>query len=156
MANNYLQFSETIDDLTAEEYAWLKEVVLWSPPEEIPEGFQWPAWWDDDAEHLGFDFDLRADTFWVYAEESGNLDTLAELLLQFITKFRPDEVFTLTWAETCSKMRIGQFSGGAMVVSKDGVEFFNATTWARQQVAKIRDKAEAEAEDKALRGEEAR
>ena len=145
MANNYLQFSESIDDLNDEEIQFLVNALNWEPPYneegDLPDNFEWPAWYDVDAESFGFDCDLNKKDRYVhfYAEEYGNIDTLGELVHAFICKFRPELVFHLTFAETCSKMRIGEFGGGALVVSKYGVECMSAHGW----VTKKRDELQA-------------
>jgi hypothetical protein len=63
--------------------------------------------------------------FWVYSDEYGSVKNIAVLCQAFIRKFRPDSVVGLTWADYCSKLRVGEFSGGWMVVSRDEQRFGN-------------------------------
>ena len=150
MANNYLQFSECIDDLSPEEIKFFQDAFAWEPPynedNELPDDFEFPGWYDQDAEGVHFDYDLDKNdrSLHVYAEEYGNLDTLGELILEFIQKFRPEAIFRLTYAETCSRMRLGEFGGGAMIVHRGGIEFVNSHGWASQKVNEILDKRAAE------------
>ena len=154
MANNYLHFSEQISDLTDEEIKFLNDAFGWTPPynedNELPEGFEWPHWYDQDAEGVGFEYDLNYDlnqeerSLWVYAEEYGNVDTLAALVHELIVKFRPDYVFTLTYSETCSKPRLGEFGGGAIVVSKYGTRSINAHGWVSEESLAIADRIQKE------------
>ena len=103
MANNYLQFSEVIDNITPEEKEWWKKRISELKLDEdwMPGSIQ--------VEEEG--------SIWLYGEEFGDPDAVARIVQQFLFTFRPNHVFTLQWAETCSKMRIGEFSGGAMVVT---------------------------------------
>lgn len=140
MANNYMQFSEVIDSLTDEEIKFFEEVCLYEPPLDL-EG-EPPAWYDVDSEGLGFSAEVDEGTreLWVYAEEYGNLGTLEALVLEFIQKFRPDYIFTLSFAETCSKMRVSEFGGGAMIISREGTKGTNTLEWLSHREAEIREK----------------
>ncbi len=133
MANYYVQFSEVIEELTDAEIDWMKECFNYEPPEELPEGYTYPNWYDEDAAFLGFDHELSLEQRAVvlYAEEYGNIDTLEAFVREFIAKFRPDYVFSIGWAETCDKMRRGSFGGGAMIITKDKVEWVSAQQFIR-------------------------
>ncbi len=70
---------------------------------------------DDDA---GFEYEFQKDQelgrhLWVYAEQGGDPDRVAYLTQKFLRQFRPRESWLLTYATTCSKLRLGEFSGGA-------------------------------------------
>lgn len=146
MANNYLQFSEMIDGLTDEEIKYFQGVCGYEPPLDLEgkpyEGWEPPAWYDVDSEGLGFSAEIDEGTreLWVYAEEYGNLGTLEALVLEFIQKFRPDYIFTLSFAETCSKMRVGEFGGGAMIISREGAKSISTYDWLSHREAEIREK----------------
>ena len=148
MANNYLQFSEVIGHLTVAEEQWLREqlqsiqVVDGNeyPEDEIPVDLQdaeieWEGPrvmrdnpdYDADFNSLEFEYAFHDDHdtpdgwgrhLWLYAEESGNPDHVAWLVQKFLQKFRPDQYWSLTWAATCSKPRVGEFSGGAVFVMR--------------------------------------
>ena len=140
MANNYMQFSEVIDSLTDEEIKFFEEVCSYVLPLDL-EG-EPPAWYDVDSEGLGFSAEIDEGTreLWLYAEEYGNLGTLEALVLEFIQKFRPDYVFTLSFAETCSKMRVGEFGGGALILSREGAKSISTYGWLSHREAEIREK----------------
>ncbi|NLX98374.1 MAG: hypothetical protein GXY83_19625 [Rhodopirellula sp.] len=59
----------------------------------------------------------------IYSQDWGSLDGVAHLVQKFLKKFRPKECWSLTWAETCSKPRIGNFGGGWMFVTAEKVEW---------------------------------
>ena len=165
MANNYLQFSEVIPRLTPEEEAWLRAqlqtVVVHHGQETEIDGTdetdaadaEWlgprflrdkedydPSWGGTDFQYE-FDDDAYSDWgrhLWVYAEESGWPDNLAWLVQKFLKKFRPDQCWSLTYAATCSKPRVGEFSGGAVFVTADAICGQSAGEFIEQECAAFR------------------
>lgn len=139
MANNYQQWSTEITDLTEEEMTWFNECFAWEPSDE--EGADGPAWYDWDAEGVGFEYELKrkVGSLHVYAEEFGNLGTLEALMREFIEKFRPNYVFTVQWADSCSRMRVDEFGGGAMVVSRLRTEYIDTYRWCQDLVKKMEE-----------------
>jgi len=128
MANNYLQFSEEITKLKPKEKEWiLKEL---SPPTDPTEAFldQWlkdhPIDDPDDWEHWpGFDWKIENEdsSLWLYAVDGGNMGDVIVFVQRFLKRWRPKQIFTLSWAETCSRPRIGEFGGGWLAVSANAV-----------------------------------
>lgn len=119
MADNYLQFSEILQLESDEEKAWVEG--------ELAEDTEF-SWTIDDNLEL-----------WMYAEEFGNTDHAAEFLQNFLLKFHPDRCFHITFAETCSKPRVGEFGGGAIFVTSDGIEWFNTHDWVKQVQEEFED-----------------
>lgn len=132
MANNYLQFSEEISNTTPEERAWFDKIYNLEPGIDTYDGPEGLDLNEEEVDRLGwgFDFSHGDEGTWINAEESGDPDLVGKVVHTFIKKFRPNYTFRLTWAETCSSMRIGQFSGGCLVVDKDGYEAISAWTLA--------------------------
>lgn len=147
MANNYLQFSEVVTNLTPKEVAWLKEYLerMRALCEIAQEGdHEHPISREDralieelDLENWGFGFDWKIDKdpewgdhLWIYTEESGDPHQVAVLVRRFLRKFRPDDCFILSYAETCSKPRVGEFSGGAFFVTAENIRSISAGDWA--------------------------
>lgn len=126
MANNYLEFSESIEHLTTQELEWWKnkEKETCDAYDEDPEGA-------DENENICSDFSIDKDSksVWFHADESGNADRVGSVVQQFLKIFRPTESFSLTWAEYCSKPRIGEFGGGAMFVTADQIKFQTCGGW---------------------------
>lgn len=142
MADNYSQFSEVIENLTDEEIVWLKEIPNGYIDDDITVGDvkEFFGLTQEHAEHYGvedgfrfphFDMKLNEDDRTLWLTDDGewvNNDHLLLIVQKFIQKFRPDYIFKMTGAETCSKHRIGEFGGFWMVVSKD--DFMASNTWA--------------------------
>lgn len=94
----------------------------------------------EDSEHGVFEAD-REETlkFWVYAEEYGNLDGLGSCAhVALAVTEDTDTIFTVTWADYCSKPRIGEFGGGWMVIHAGGVEYGNTHDAADKAAEKIK------------------
>ena len=170
MADNYLQFSEVVANLTEPEEAWLeeqlqpirvfgdKEYLEDAVPAELADT---EADWsgvrflrdnpdhDPDWDVLGFAYHFHDDNdpggwgrhLWLYAEDSGNADNAAWLVQQFLKKFRPDQCWSLTYSATCSKPRVGEFGGGALFVTADEIKWQNAYSFIEEQRAAFGRKA---------------
>jgi hypothetical protein len=163
MADHYLEFSETLDNLTAEEAAWLEEqlqpivvfgdrefreddpaIALLPPSDPQFAGRRFlrdnPGF-DSAYDVLGFECefcdedDPPAHYLWLYADDYGDPGHAAWLVHKFLKRFRPDQCWSLTYANTCSKPRVGEFSGGAVFVTADAIEWQNAGDFVEQQRA---------------------
>lgn len=126
-----MQFSEmlkfsTDEKVREEQVAWLRTVLtsdcgedgdvkelvkLGVPEEELTEEIR--DWWP------GFENVIEEGGLWVYSDEAGNVDALCVIVRAFLKKFDVKTPFTLTWAETCSKPRLGEFGGGFIVVTQE-------------------------------------
>jgi len=125
MADNYLQFSESLDALTAEEEQWLKQQLEEAPHTCCPEFLKDFADRKADDTDCGFQYDFQGDShdryLWISAEERGDVWRAAHLVQKFLRRFRPDQCWSLTYANTCSKLRLGEFGGGAVFVTADDI-----------------------------------
>ena len=154
MANNYLQFSEALSCLTEEQELWAKDRLRYLEDvldeegerdvevenrEEVTKELVKKGW-EVGYSSLGFDYSFDKEdgstTLWFSAEDSGNPHHAALFVQEFLQKFRPRGIFTLTWAETCSSMKIGEFSGGAVVVRAFDIDQMSALDWANEKVEK--------------------
>lgn len=178
MANNYLVFSEVVPQLTAEEEAWLRQqlqLVAVQDGQEVeiddvddaPQSAQWsgPRFLRDNAglnsacDVRGFQFEFHDDHepegwgrhLWLYAEEYGEPGIVAWLMQKFLKRFRPSQFWSLTYATSCSKPRVGEFGGGTVFVTADEIQCQDAHDFAqdctqsfqrRTDVARLIEKAE--------------
>jgi hypothetical protein len=156
MANDYLQFSEVIPRLTNQEEEWLQnqlEIVRVFddkeyPEDELPDGldpehaqfvgcraFRDMEDYDSSEEDAGFQYSFSTDEdnpegwgchLWIYADEGGDLDRVAHLVQKFLKAYRPTECWSLTYATTCSRPRVGEFGGGALFVTADEIKWQSA------------------------------
>ena len=155
MANNYLQFSQILDIDNQKQADWLKNELTapcelpGAPDTADPEVFskflsKWAKAHDVDLKANydawdcwpGFDWKienglpaepLTPTQLWVHDNgEWGNTDNVAHVVQRFLAKFRPKDFWALTWAETCSKPRIGEFNGGGFVVTSKSIKWFSA------------------------------
>jgi hypothetical protein len=172
VADNYLQFSEVLTNLTEPEETWLKEQlqpIRVFGQEEYPEDAV-PAeladteadWtgvrflrdngdYDPDCDSLGFEHAFHDDHddggwgrhLWLYTEDWGNADNVAWLVQKFLKRFRPDQCWSLTYSTTCSKPRTGEFGGGAIFVTANKITWQNAYAFIEDQQAKFKAKKKA-------------
>lgn len=136
MANNSRRWSAAIEDILPHEEAWLRAALDWDDKAKGPPP---PGWTVDDGEpRLDFEWSLHDGTFTVYSEESGDLDAAVNFVQWFIREQRQDLIFTVSWADTCDKMRAGEFGGGAVVVTARSTKWIDTDTWLENEVQKLR------------------
>ena len=163
MADSYLEFSEVLTDLSREETAWLKsqlEIVYVLDGKEgaDPAHATWigcRAYRDMEdydpefGEDAGFAYSFSEDVddtvdphwgpyLWMYSEEHGCVDRVAHLVRRFLREFRPDRCWSLTYAITCSKLRVSDFGGGAVFVTATDIKYCNAWGFVEEQEKRFR------------------
>ena len=136
MADNYQQFSEEIKKLTPKEEKWLRDLLA---THETRKSFLFEARrYIDEGEDLGFSWSFDDELgLWVYAEDAVNIEHIVLLVRAFLKKFRPKTCWTLEYAETCSKPRIGAFGGGAVIVTATNAQWLSTGMWRHDQVKKF-------------------
>jgi hypothetical protein len=119
MANNYLQFSEVLKLKNATQVKWAYAYLTK------------PARDESDEHGLGFDWSIdEKRELWLRDDgEYGDVDAVASFVQAYLVKFDPQGIFTLSWAETCSSPRAGEFGGGAFCVTAKKQEWINTLDW---------------------------
>ena len=155
MADNYSQWSESIV-ISNEEAAWFEQVLSLNfddteDQEDALNAFEAKLsalgvevtledeCWPDFEYEINNNGDSKE--LYVYSEEYGSLDNLSSVIAGFIIKFRPDYIFSLTYAETCSRPRPSEFSGGAMIVTATETYYHNAFTWVQEKLKTLKPSA---------------
>jgi hypothetical protein len=135
MANNYMQFSEVIGNITDEEAAWITEKL--NQVEEADLDTPGLDDWQQDIVSigwLGFSWQIEGESpdrlLWIHhGDESGSVEAIPDFICAFLSKFRPNDYFTLEWATWCSKPRIREFSGGAIFITATDVFWHTPETF---------------------------
>ena len=137
MADNYLQFSASLNSLTPEEADWLKEQLAEDPLVHCPRFLLDLTDREADDTDYGFQYDFRGDSpdrhIWIYADECGDVERVAHLVKKFLRQFRPDQCWSLTYATTCSKLCLGEFGGGAVFVTADDIRWNDSYDFIEEQ-----------------------
>jgi hypothetical protein len=81
----------------------------------------------------GFSYKRTGAGVWIYCDESGNIDLLADLLQEYLQRFDRDGRIGFSWAETCSKSRVGAFGGGAAFVTDSDFKVISTVDWLEKQ-----------------------
>jgi len=157
MADNYLEFSETLGPLNKKQEVWLdaqlSSIVVVNgkefPADKAPDcdepdyrGLRFLRDYDDsdnDFESVGFSVSYEGfgknRCVWIYGDEQGDPRRVAHLVQKFLKKFRPNQCWSLTYATTCSKPRVGEFGGGAVFVTANTIVWQDAYEFVEQQRA---------------------
>ena len=88
-------------------------------------------------DYVDFEYSVTATGMSVYADESGTPELIAAFLQQYLEKFHPEDSLAFSWAFTCSKMRSGEFGGGAAFVTAKSIKFIDTASWAEEQAEKL-------------------
>jgi hypothetical protein len=158
MADSFLQFSETLNNITTAESLWLQHqlepIAVIDETEyaedAVPDSTIEPSFrglrflrdyedLDDDTDLKGFDIAFQEDGeqvyAWLFADAYGDVGRLAHLIRKFLKQFRRDQCWSLTYANTCSKLRVGEFGGGAVLVTADEIRWQSGYEFIEQQRA---------------------
>lgn len=95
---------------------------------------------EDEGPYCNYKDEPNNQAVWVYTEESGNVNGLADLVARFQTRFAIPTPWILEWANTCSRPVLDSFSGGAIAVYKGKIHHIwphdLAKRWIKQQTRK--------------------
>lgn len=130
MANYFTEFSELVEGLSVEEREWcerrISEIEIAAEAIDGPLGFEYE-----------FEESAERSNLWIHAGESGEPERVAELMSEFIERFRPGDYFTLSWASGCSKPRLSAFHGGAVFITAKEVEWLCSSQWQAERMARF-------------------
>ena len=164
MADNYQEFSEVIPKLSEEEAGWLEdqlEIIFVFDGEEFTDDSLPENRSSDEADWIGcrvlrdmedcdscpgadagFQYELHESDdetigshLWIYARDWGYVGNVAHLVRKFLERFRPDDCWSMTWSQTCSKPRVGEFGGGAVFVTAADIAWGNCYDFVEQRRA---------------------
>jgi hypothetical protein len=132
MANSFTRTCFVLKDIHNHEYNWLLEETKRIEARETCNETGWifrPEVTDIKGEPPEID-DIIADIT-VVIEHGFDPDNLGSLLMDFLAKFRPDDVIGFEWASWSEKMEPGGFSGAAMVVTHENFDVHTTNSWLR-------------------------
>jgi len=168
MANNYVEFSEKII-ISDAEVVWARDLLglpkaildmdesgdervdLVDRWERIQEefdiedpiagfGFSWDI---DDPVSAGWD---RDPILFISSKDEGvgDVEHVAKFFQKLLRKFPESErkVLTLQWSESCSKLRCGDFGGGAFAVTANDERWMTTGGWLKEQISSMAQKDE--------------
>jgi hypothetical protein len=140
-----VQFSTAIALRSEEERSWAEQAVeLLARYDEgeievddegrVPEGID-PDRILPECEYLGFQAEVEEAGLWIYAEEVGTPEFVVPLVQAYLRRFDPQGCHGFEWANTCSKMRIDEFGGGAVFITADEARWMASNRSVAEQIA---------------------
>lgn len=85
---------------------------------------------DEDPDYEASDWEViwsRNDGLWVRDDgESGNVEAATNLIQGYLNATGQDVTVFMSWADTCSKHRINEFSGGGVVITQTEMFWANS------------------------------
>ena len=115
MANNYTQFSTLLPLPTSEDA--IQRVKDWYDAVLEEQSSNEDMDYDEDP-YFGFQFTLDDGQIWIYGAECGDVEKAADFVQKYLNDLDITGGIGITWANTCSRMRVNEFDGGAVVVTK--------------------------------------
>jgi hypothetical protein len=147
MANNYTQFSfgiagwpkSAIDHVLALAAAVDALGQEDDVPSDTPDDLAARAAEIAESYSRGTDaqFDLDGDDLIIYSEESGCVGAVVDILQHAMATHGIAKPVVIEYADTCSKMRVGEFGGGCVVVTADETEWMDSRRWGEQNAARL-------------------
>jgi hypothetical protein len=134
MADNYVQFSEVVPALTAEEQGWVERTLGGDDDADLGRILRKAGIRTRDVDPddwPGFEWEVAkpGNDLWLYAQGSSNAAHAGQFVRALLARFRPGDCWSLAWAETCCRPRVGEFGGGRLFVTADCVRVFTAAGW---------------------------
>ncbi len=130
MADNYTQFSEVLK-VDEGDVAWLEERMrLFENPPDDEDTEAWDLFEalcieyniEMDDPELIFNSEIDNDEVWFYSHEGGDPWHVAKLVQDLFRARHPDSCFKISWSFSCSKPKVGEFSGGSAFVTAESIE----------------------------------
>lgn len=131
MANNYLQFSFKVP-MSEEAGRWcqsrldcLGELAYGTEDAEDAALIEEVRGWElgkvllDEQTSLGFSSEYEDGALYLWAEESGDVEHAALFVLEYLRKWEPTGIVGFEYSVSCSKPRVDEFGGGAVVITKN-------------------------------------
>ena len=129
MANNFAQFSFSLET-TESQRDWIigvhQQTIVPASPEKVPTDIIHAAvaLMENDYNPVSITVTksptVGSTNTWICAEDSGDIEYTAALVKSMLSHFDLPAIVTFTWANTCDKMQVNAFGGGAVAVSKKG------------------------------------
>lgn len=121
MANNYCQFSEMIACEGIQKEALLERLVEADDAEEGP----------------ACEYEADKDGVWIHSEDNCNLEMLVGILACWQKDYGLEDALGLTWSNTCSAPRLGEFGGGGVVIHKGEEHWIDVTMWCLNKINEV-------------------
>lgn len=150
MANNYLQFSFVMPLKTVEHVAFVTDLLVqladcsdkYIDPEGQFADIEFDPWVHDLVQQAEGFTDVSLQTVaayevWFAAEECGDVEITAAFVQRILKEFPELAPVGFTYAYTCSKMRADEFGGGGVVVTKDVIHTWEASTWVNYKLREV-------------------
>lgn len=144
MPNYYTQFSASLRLDSADEEAWCRK-MLYKLEHTAEDGHTVPLAEPDDIPDLPryescADFDygvmvVQGERLLCFSsEEAGSVDSVALFVQMYLKQFHPDQCWSISWANTCSRQEDNAFGGGALFVTAEIIDSIETYTWVQSKI----------------------
>ena len=141
MANNFTRFSFRLET-TESQRDWIisvhQQTIVPTSPEKVPTDIIHAAvaLMENDYNPVSITVTksptVSSTDTWICAKDSGDIEYTAALVKSTLSHFDLPTIVTFTWASTCDKMRVDEFGGGSIAISKKGYILDDTTSVAEK------------------------
>jgi len=145
MADDLYEFDERLDLPSKEAEAWVREQL---DPKGLRAKSRFRYDWQRGNDELksrsnGFNWRIvhqgGRSVLHLFADGAAGFDSLTAFLQAFLKRFEPTGVIAVTYARFSSPPRETAFSGGALCVTADEIDSFDAGQWAEAQTRRFHE-----------------
>ena len=129
MSNNYTQFSTLIKCENEEQQRQLLADIR---NEDSDDGPACQANPDSNSNH----------NVWVWSDDEANIEELVRIVCDFQLAFDIQEHWSMEYAVTCSRPRLDEFGGGAVVCYRGEAQWMSSASFVMVTVQKLTSKVQ--------------
>lgn len=92
---------------------------------------------DTVEEYMNIGYKLEDEYLWIYSEEYPNIDSLVSIIYSVMKYYNSNKYVSFEYANTCNKLRLDGFGGGAIFIARSGIKYYSTYDWIREQIKQI-------------------
>lgn len=143
MANYFTTFSFEISkkdaDFPLEDIAQLIDAYREREYDKLPTWYKDKFSIDDFGEdtfeeYMNIGYKLEDEYLWIYSEEYPNIDSLVSIIYSVMKYYNSNKYVSFEYANTCNKLRLDGFGGGAIFIARSGIKYYSTYGWIQEQI----------------------
>ena len=89
---------------------------------------------DTVEEYMNIGYKLEDEYLWIYSEEYPNIDSLVSIIYSVMKYYNSNKYVSFEYANTCNKLRLDGFGGGAIFIARSGIKYYSTYDWIWEQI----------------------
>jgi hypothetical protein len=145
VADNYVLFSYELRIYNSGALQWVRSILTKADayegnPDLSDKDFlktfpNWPS-----TPTVGFQWSVEGNDLWLYSEEHADMESVASFLQAYLRKSGSTSMLGVEWAETCNRPHVGEFGGGAVMITAKTIKWMTTAKWITGELKRPRKK----------------